>query len=403
MESPKLLILFHKNENEWKSIYNALFNAPTSRHIDIEIKQYQSSRGFPAFFYYTEEIATVLTKMMKEQSKLVAITNALPNIALRHFTKSCLIEEIQSTNDIEGVHSTRKEINAAIDDQQNTENKNTTRLWGIVNKYLKLLKKENIAFNTSQDLRAFYDDFVLDEVCREDAGDKPDGAIFRKGSVDVSARSKIIHRGIFPESKIIEYMDKSLCLLQDDSVPDIIRISVYHYLFGYIHPFYNGNGRTSRFITSYYLSKIISPLVAYRLSITIKKSLRIYYRLFDVTNSYGNCGDITPFITGFMWLILKSITRTNELLKNKMDDLTNFDQKLKSLNINPKDHAIYYVLLQAALFSDEGASLEEIAHTVKKHSSTINRHLQSYPADHILINTSHRAHLYRLNLNIFKS
>lgn len=403
MESPKLLILFHKNENEWKSIYNALFNAPTSRHIDIEIKQYQSSRGFPAFFYYTEEIATVLTKMMKEQSKLVAITNALPNIALRHFTKSCLIEEIQSTNDIEGVHSTRKEINAAIDDQQNTENKNTTRLWGIVNKYLKLLKKENIAFNTSQDLRAFYDDFVLDEVCREDAGDKPDGAIFRKGSVDVSARSKIIYRGIFPESKIIEYMDKSLCLLQDDSVPDIIRISVYHYLFGYIHPFYNGNGRTSRFITSYYLSKIISPLVAYRLSITIKKSLRIYYRLFDVTNSYGNCGDITPFITGFMWLILKSITRTNELLKNKMDDLTNFDQKLKSLNINPKDHAIYYVLLQAALFSDEGASLEEIAHTVKKHSSTINRHLQSYPADHILINTSHRAHLYRLNLNIFKS
>ena len=306
-------------------------------------------------------------------------------------------------NDIEGVHSTRKEINAAIDDQQNTENKNTTRLWGIVNKYLKLLKKENIAFNTSQDLRTFYDDFVLDEVCREDAGDKPDGAIFRKGSVDVSARSKIIHRGIFPESKIIEYMDKALCLLQDDSVPDIIRISVYHYLFGYIHPFYNGNGRTSRFITSYYLSKIISPLVAYRLSITIKKSLRIYYRLFDVTNSYGNCGDITPFITGFMWLILKSITRTNELLKNKMDDLTNFDQKLKSLNINSKDHAIYYVLLQAALFSDEGASLEEIAHTVKKHSSTINRHLQSYPADHILINTSHRAHLYRLNLNIFKS
>ena len=97
MESPKLLILFHKNENEWKSIYNVLFNAPTSRHIDIEIKQYQSSRGFPAFFYYTEEIATVLTKMMKEQSKLVAITNALPNIALRHFTKSCLIEEIQST------------------------------------------------------------------------------------------------------------------------------------------------------------------------------------------------------------------------------------------------------------------------------------------------------------------
>lgn len=401
MESPKLSVLFHTNEDKWNSVYHSLFTAPTSRHINIEIKQYQASHGFPAFFYYTEEIVMLLTKMMEEQSKLVAITDALPKIALRHFTKSCLIEEIQSTNDIEGVHSTRKEINTAIDEQPNIKNKNNTRLWGIVNKYLKLQNKENIAFNTSQDLRTFYDDFVLDEVYREDAGDKPDGAIFRKGSVDITSNSKIMHRGVFPEAKIIDYMNKALSILQDDSVPNIVRISIYHYLFGYIHPFYNGNGRTSRFITSYYLSKIINPLVAYRLSITIKKSLRTYYKLFDITNSYGNRGDITPFITGFMWLILKSITRTNELLDNKMNALISFDNKLKQLNINSKDLAIYYVLLQAALFSDEGASLDEIARTVKQHPATIKRHLQKYPANHLRVNTSHRAHLYRLNLDIF--
>lgn len=401
MESPKLSVLFHTNEDKWNSVYHSLFNAPTSRHINIEIKQYQASHGFPAFFYYTEEIVMLLTKMMEEQSKLVAITDALPKIALRHFTKSCLIEEIQSTNDIEGVHSTRKEINTAIDEQPNIKNKNNTRLWGIVNKYLKLQNKENIAFNTSQDLRTFYDDFVLDEVYREDAGDKPDGVIFRKGSVDITSNSKIMHRGVFPEAKIIDYMNKALSILQDDSIPNIVRISIYHYLFGYIHPFYNGNGRTSRFITSYYLSKIINPLVAYRLSITIKKSLRTYYKLFDITNSYGNRGDITPFITGFMWLILKSITRTNELLDNKMNALISFDNKLKQLNINSKDLAIYYVLLQAALFSDEGASLDEIARTVKQHPATIKRHLQKYPANHLRVNTSHRAHLYRLNLDIF--
>lgn len=401
MESPKLSVLFHTNEDKWNSVYHSLFNAPTSRHINIEIKQYQASHGFSAFFYYTEEIVMLLTKMMEEQSKLVAITDALPKIALRHFTKSCLIEEIQSTNDIEGVHSTRKEINTAIDEQPNIKNKNNTRLWGIVNKYLKLQNKENIAFNTSQDLRTFYDDFVLDEVYREDAGDKPDGAIFRKGSVDITSNSKIMHRGVFPEAKIIDYMNKALSILQDDSIPNIVRISIYHYLFGYIHPFYNGNGRTSRFITSYYLSKIINPLVAYRLSITIKKSLRTYYKLFDITNSYGNRGDITPFITGFMWLILKSITRTNELLDNKMNALISFDDKLKQLNINSKDLAIYYVLLQAALFSDEGASLDEIARTVKQHPATIKRHLQKYPANHLRVNTSHRAHLYRLNLDIF--
>ena len=53
MESPKLSVLFHTNEDKWNSVYHSLFNAPTSRHINIEIKQYQASHGFPAFFYYT--------------------------------------------------------------------------------------------------------------------------------------------------------------------------------------------------------------------------------------------------------------------------------------------------------------------------------------------------------------
>lgn len=403
MDSPKLATLFHVNENEWNTVYKMLFDSPLTHHLDIEIKQYKSSIGFPAFFYYTEEMTLILTQLIKEASNLAEITGELPNIALTHFTKSCLIEEIQSTNEIEGVSSSRKEITAAIEDQSNIENKNTTRLWGIVNKYLKLQSQDNIAFKTSQDLRNFYDDFVLDEVCREDPNDKPDGKIFRAGSVDVLSRTKTIHRGVFPEKNIIAYMDKALAVLQDSSIPNIIRISIYHYLFGYIHPFYNGNGRTSRFITSYYLSKAINPLVAYRLSITIKKSIRIYYKLFEITNSYGNRGDLTQFITGFMWLILKSITRTNELLNIKKELLKTYGNMLAKMKLAPIDKKIYYVLLQAALFSDEGASLSEIAQTVFKHPATINRHLQKYPPSHIVINTSHRAHLYALNLGIFSS
>ena len=226
MDSPKLATLFHVNENEWNTVYKMLFDSPLTHHLDIEIKQYKSSIGFPAFFYYTEEMTLILTQLIKEASNLAEITGELPNIALTHFTKSCLIEEIQSTNEIEGVSSSRKEITAAIEDQSNIENKNTTRLWGIVNKYLKLQSQDNIAFKTSQDLRNFYDDFVLDEVCREDPNDKPDGKIFRAGSVDVLSRTKTIHRGVFPEKNIIAYMDKALAVLQDSSIPNIIRISI---------------------------------------------------------------------------------------------------------------------------------------------------------------------------------
>ena len=216
MDSPKLATLFHVNENEWNTVYKMLFESPLTHHLDIEIKQYKSSIGFPAFFYYTEEMTSILTQLIKEASNLAEITGELPNIALTHFTKSCLIEEIQSTNEIEGVSSSRKEITAAIEDQSNIENKNTTRLWGIVNKYLKLQSQDNIAFKTSQDLRNFYDDFVLDEVCREDPNDKPDGKIFRAGSVDVLSRTNTVNSCIFPVliARVVHFIYVSLSAIR---------------------------------------------------------------------------------------------------------------------------------------------------------------------------------------------
>ena len=64
---------------------------------------------------------------------------------------------------------------------------------------------------------------------------------------------KVIHSGIYPEEKLNEAMTAALDFLNDDNIDILIRISAFHYLFGYIHPFYDGNGRTSRFISSHLL------------------------------------------------------------------------------------------------------------------------------------------------------
>ena len=65
-------------------------------------------------------------------------------------------------------------------------------------------------------------------------------------------------------------MTKGLNILNNDEYDYMIRIAVFHYIFGYIHPFYDGNGRTSRFISSYLLSKNLLPIVSYKLASTIK-------------------------------------------------------------------------------------------------------------------------------------
>ncbi|MFR7881399.1 MAG: Fic family protein [Christensenellales bacterium] len=83
-----------------------------------------------------------------------------------------------------------------------------------------------------------------------------------------------------PESKIIEYMNKALYILNNQSIDILIRVSLFHYYFGYIHPFYDGNGRINRFISSYILSKHFNEVIGFRLSMTIKENLTQYLEAF---------------------------------------------------------------------------------------------------------------------------
>lgn len=392
--------LFHYDETAWDALYRTLFSSPLSRHVAIFIRPFGSSMPpVEAFFCYTEEMMHRVEDIGRGFGYLTRTMDSLPGAAIDQFTRHCLIEEIQSSNEIEGVRSTRQEISRAMDGQKYRASSERIRLWSVVNKYDKLLRREEISFRTSADLRAFYDEFILSEVREANPEAVPDGRLFRAGSVDVlSDKGKILHRGVYPEEEIIRYMDTALAFLHNDTVPVLIRLSAFHYLFGYIHPFYDGNGRMARFITSYGLAKIFNPLVGIRLSLTIKQALRTYYKLFEITNAYGNRGDLTPFIIGFLGIISKSITRTDELLSERKEKLDNAMKQLRRIITDEKDYRLYDVLLQAALFSEEGVSLEELCNELDAKPRTLRERLKRIPPSHILVNREQRMHRYRLNL-----
>lgn len=87
-----------------------------------------------------------------------------------------------------------------------------------------------------------------------------------------------------PEEKINLMMTQALNILNDRDIIPILRIAIFHYLFGYIHPFYDGNGRTSRFISSYLLSKELNTLTGFGLSYAIKENISQYYKGFKTVN-----------------------------------------------------------------------------------------------------------------------
>ena len=395
--------LYYKSNSDWQKEYVSRFNNQFTKHFNLSIKQFNRNDEYELFYCCPEEILSLLDRIMFESNALNKLFGSIPVVGITQFLLSCLIEEIKASNDIEGVSSTRKEIKEALSSQ---DKKNSDkRLWGIVNKYSKIIKGEFTELNSPKDIRSLYDEFILSEIKKDNPDNIPDGNLFRKDSVDVvTPTGKTIHRGIFPEKIIYSYLEETLNILHDATIPALFRIAVFHYLFGYIHPFYDGNGRTIRFITSSHLASVLNASVALRLSVLIKQHKKEYYALFKNTTASKNCGDLTPFIIWSLRFILLSITSTKDVLQQRLERFVLLETKVKDIAPaeDPILQEIYLILLQAAVFSNIGVKVDDIVRETHRAQRTVYSKLNAMPKEHIIINKQIRPYYYRLNLSVLK-
>ena len=394
MKKMPLKKLFHIDREAYKSEYEKRFNDDDTVHLDIEIS------GNAAFLCQTKEMFGSIISIERTNTKIVNMCSVLPEKPLIQYRTRCLTDEIVLTNNIEGVHSTRKEINEILSDLSTKDRKK--RFVGLVKKYVTLSQNEEIPLRTRRDIRKIYDDIFYDEINATDPSNLPDGTIFRKNNVNVySPTQKVIHTGVHPESEIISIMDKSLNFLANADCDILIRIAVFHYLFGYIHPFYDGNGRTDRFISSYLLSKELNSLIGYHISYTIKENINKYYNAFDTCNHPLNKGDLTPFAEMFLSLVDISMKQLYDEIKSRLDKLNFYRGVCPILpNADHKDIVtLYYVLIQAALFSEDGISQKELEDFLNASYSSVRNKLSSIPADLLIKNTRERHAYYMLDLD----
>ena len=397
MEYELLSKIFYKKPTEYESIYDARFNSEASIKLPIKIHENVG------FIFNTNEITKLLVKIYKTINKINLLRTHLPNIAINSYIIKSLKDEIALTNEIEGVRSTRKEIEDAIDSIKNDK---SARFKGLVDKYFKLISNEITPLNNCEDIRTIYDALVLPEIEKENL---PDGILFRKEPVQVvSATPKEKHRGIMPESKIIESLDLCLDFLKSDDIDSLIKISAFHYLFGYIHPFYDGNGRTRRFISSYLIKNELDVLLALKLSYTVKNNINKYYKAFDVCNDRKNKGDITFFVVTFLELLSQASDDLYTKIADLNDQLNYYNNIINTLVnekvLNDKQAKCIFILCQNRLFDDTYMNMNTLTGLLEKSDTTTRKILKSLESKNLLVKSRNKnQYLYSANLDSLSS
>lgn len=397
MEYELLSKIFYKKPTEYESIYDARFNSEASIKLPIKIHENVG------FIFNTNEITKLLVKIYKTINKINLLRTHLPNIAINSYIIKSLKDEIALTNEIEGVRSTRKEIEDAIDSIKNDK---SARFKGLVDKYFKLISNEIIPLNNCEDIRTIYDALVLPEIEKENL---PDGILFRKEPVQVvSATQKEKHRGIMPESKIIESLDLCLDFLKNDDIDSLTKISAFHYLFGYIHPFYDGNGRISRFISSYLIKNELDVLLALKLSYTVKNNINKYYKAFDVCNDRKNKGDITFFVVTFLELLSQASDDLYTKIADLNDQLNYYNNIINTLVnekvLNDKQAKCIFILCQNRLFDDTYMNMNTLTELLEKSDTTTRKILKSLESKNLLVKSRNKnQYLYSANLDSLSS
>lgn len=350
------------------------------------------------------ELSVANERVLRRERRVSALWKALPPVALGAFLRSLILDEVVYSNEIEGVHSTRRQIEVAL----NEAKRDTSSLAGAAERphapfmeyarlYLGLTDNPQLP-NALQDIRDIYDAVMRDSLDDEDQIKHP---LFRTRPVVIeSNRGKILHEGVMPETAIKKMLEQMLALMHSEEIPEIYSALLSHLLFEYVHPFYDGNGRTGRYLLALSLSTPLSQPTVLSLSRVIAENKSAYYKAFDITERPLNCSEATHFVMTMLDLIGQAQEDLMADLQQKRASLDGLGQRVDSLDksFSERDRDLLYYIGQLSLFdtlnkTGTSATADHLGVTIP----TARKALESLRLRGLVERTSVRPAIYRLS------
>lgn len=401
-----LIKLYYKKQNIEDEYIKRIEN-PATFITDLKINPIKRGnkildKEYSLFYVNLMEHTLLQEIIIKNSNKINLISNELPQIAIKDIIIKILSNELYKTNKIEGIETVKSEIHTSLKDNRKA-NKKVNKLDGIIKKYKDIMEKnfkDTQHIDSLSSFRKIYDEMFEDF---EKSGNyKLDGKYFRKDTVKViNGLGKTIHIGINGEEAIEKNIEDLIQFMNRKDIPFLVKASISHFFFEYIHPFYDGNGRFGRYLLSLYLARKLDILTAFSLSYSISKNLDDYYKSFVEVEDVNNYGEITFFVEN----ILKTIKSGQEMIIELLNDsVMKFKHSMEILNeltkdLSEKENIMLQIYLQNYLFNDfEEITNVELSYIIGDLTQqTINKYTQELEKKGYLIKIKQRPLTYTLS------
>ncbi len=404
-----LIKLYYKKQNIEVEYIKRIEN-PSTLITDLKINPIKRGnkildKEYSLFYVNLMEHTLLQEIIIKNSNKINLISNELPQIAIKDIIIKILSNELYKTSKIEGIETVKSEIHTLLKDNRKA-NKKVNKLDGIIKKYKDIMEKnfkDTQHIDSLSSFRKIYDEMFEDF---EKSGNyKLDGKYFRKDTVKViNGLGNTIHIGINGEEAIEKNIEDLIQFMNRKDIPFLVKASISHFFFEYIHPFYDGNGRFGRYLLSLYLARKLDILTAFSLSYSISKNLDDYYKSFVEVEDVNNYGEITFFVEN----ILKTIKSGQEMIIELLNDsIIRFNHSMEILNeisknLSEKENIMLQIYLQNYLFNDfEEITNVELSYIIGDLTQqTINKYTEELEKKGYLIKIKQRPLTYTLSNKI---
>ena len=402
-----LIKLYYKKQNI-EDEYTKRIENPATFITDLKINPMKREskildKEYNLFYVNLMEHTLLQQEIFENSKKIISLSNPneFPKIAITEIVNKILSNELYKTNKIEGIESSKSQIYSSLK-ENGKSNKKENKLDGIIKKYQDIMEnnfEDTQHINNLSSFRKIYDEMFKD--FEKSGGYKLDGKYFRKDSVQiVNSTKKIIHIGINGEEAIEKNIENLIQFMNRKDIPFLVKASISHFFFEYIHPFYDGNGRFGRYLLSLYLARKLDILTAFSISYSISKNLDDYYKSFVEVEDVNNYGEITFFVENILETIKIGQKMIIELLN---DSVMRFKHSMEILNeltkdLSEKENILLQIYLQNYLFNDfEEITNVELSYIIGDLTQqTINKYTQELEKKGYLVKIKQRPLTYTL-------